>query len=78
MCNNNVITRPIDELLRQTGGPLFDANDATLIGGWVAIARIVSVLWADWGRLDGYGQQQCALITALEASTQDIEEDEGA
>ena len=68
MCNNNVITRPIDELLHQTGMPLFDPNDATLSGGQVAIARIVSALRADWDRLDG--QQQRALITMLEASTQ--------
>ena len=72
MCNNNVITRPIDELLRQAGVPLFDANDGTLSGGEMAIARIVSALRADWDRLDG--QQQRALITALETSTQDIEE----
>ena len=74
MCNNNVITRPIDELLRQAGVPLFDLNDGTLSGGEMAIARIVSALRADWDRLDG--QQQRALITALETSTQDIEEAE--
>ena len=74
MCNNNVITRPIDELLRQAGVPLFDANDGTLSGGEMAIARIVSALRADWDRLDG--QQQRALITVLEASTQATEEAE--
>ena len=68
------MTRPIDELLRQAGVPLFDLNDGTLSGGEMAIARIVSALRADWDRLDG--QQQRALITALEASTQDIEEAE--
>ena len=74
MCNNNVITRPIDELLRRAGVPLFDANDGTLSGGEMAIARIVSALRADWDRLDG--QQQRALITVLEASTQATEEAE--
>ncbi len=74
MCNNNVMTRPIDELLRQTGVPVFDPDDATLSGGEVAIARIVSVLRADWDRLDS--QQQRVLITALEASTQATEEAE--
>ena len=68
------MTRPIDELLRQTGVPLFDPNDGTLSGGEMAIARIVSALRADWDRLDG--QQQRALITALEASTQATEEAE--
>ena len=68
------MTRPIDELLRQAGVPLFDLNDGTLSGGEMAIARIVSALRADWDRLDG--QQQRALITALETSTQDIEEAE--
>ena len=68
------MTRPIDELLRQTGVPLFDPNDATLSGGEVAIARIASALREDWDRLDG--QQQCALSTALEASAQDTEEAE--
>lgn len=74
MCNNNVMTRPIDELLRQAGVPLFDLNDGTLSGGEMAIARIVSALRADWDRLDG--QQQRALITVLEASTQATEEAE--
>lgn len=74
MCNNNVMTRPIDELLRQAGVPLFDPNDGTLSGGEMAIARIVSALRADWDRLDG--QQQRALITALETSTQATEEAE--
>ena len=68
MCNNNVITRLIDELLRQTGVPLFDPNDATLSGGQVASARIVNALRADWDRIGG--QQQRALITMLEVSTQ--------
>lgn len=68
------MTRPIDELLRQTGVPVFDPDDATLSGGEVAIARIVSVLRADWDRLDS--QQQRVLITALEASTQATEEAE--
>lgn len=68
MCNNNVITRLIDELLRQTGVPVFDPSDGALIGGEVATARIVSVLRADWDRING--QQQRVLITALEASTQ--------
>ena len=68
------MTRPIDELLRQAGVPLFDLNDGTLSGGEMAIARIVSALRADWDRLDG--QQQRALITALEASTQATEEAE--
>lgn len=68
MCNNNVIARPIDELLHQAGVPSFDPNDGALSGGEVAIARIVSVLGADWDRLDG--QQQRALITMLEVSTQ--------
>ena len=54
--------------------PVFDANDATLSGGEVAIARIASVLREDWDRLDG--QQQRALITALETSTQATEEAE--
>ena len=48
--------------------PLFAPNDATLSGGQVAIARIVSALRADWDRIGG--QQQRALITMLEASTQ--------
>ena len=74
MCNNNVMTCPIDELLRQTGVPVFDPNDATLSGGEVAIARIASALREDWDRLDG--QQQRALITALETSTQATEEAE--
>src|SRR5699024_4460725 len=74
VCNNNVMTRPIDELLRQTGVPVFDPNDATLSGGEVAIARIASALREDWDRLDG--QQQRALITALETSTQATEEAE--
>lgn len=68
------MTRPIDELLRQTGVPLFDPSDATLSGGEVAIARIVSALRADWDRLDG--QQQRALIAVLEASAQATEEAE--
>ena len=68
------MTRPIDELLRQAGVPLFDPNDATLSGGEVAIARIASALREDWDRLDG--QQQRALITVLEASTQATEEAE--
>jgi len=68
------MTRPIDELLRQAGVPLFDLNDGTLSGGEMAIARIVSALRADWDRLDG--QQQRALITVLEASTQATEEAE--
>ena len=68
------MTRPIDELLRQAGVPLFDLNDGTLSGGEMAIARIVSALRADWDRLDG--QQQRALITALETSTQATEEAE--
>lgn len=68
------MTRPIDELLRQAGVPLFDPNDGTLSGGEMAIARIVSALRADWDRLDG--QQQRALITALETSTQATEEAE--
>ena len=68
------MTRPIDELLRQTGVPVFDPNDATLSGGEVAIARIANVLREDWDRLDG--QQQRALITALETSTQATEEAE--
>lgn len=68
------MTRPIDELLRQTGVPVFDPNDATLSGGEVAIARIASALREDWDRLDG--QQQRALITALETSTQATEEAE--
>ena len=54
--------------------PVFDPNDATLSGGEVAIACISSALREDWDRLDG--QQQRALITALETSTQDIEEAE--
>ena len=54
--------------------PLFDPNDGTLSGGEMAIARIVSALRADWGRLDG--QQQRVLIAALEASTQATEEAE--
>lgn len=74
VCNNNVMTRPIDELLRQAGVPLFDPSDATFSGGEVAIARIVSALRADWDRLDG--QQQRALITVLEASAQATEEAE--
>lgn len=41
------MTRPIDELLRQTGVPLFDADDATLSGEEVAIARIASALRED-------------------------------
>lgn len=68
------MTRPIDELLRQTGVPVFDPNDATLSGGEAASASIVSALVAHWDRLDG--QQQRALITALEASAQDTEEAE--
>ena len=68
------MTRPIDELLRQAGVPLFDLNDGTLSGGEMAIARIVSALRADWDRLDG--QQQRALITVLEASPQATEEAE--
>ena len=68
------MTRPIDELLRLAGVPLFDLNDGTLSGGEMAIARIVSALRADWDRLDG--QQQRALITVLEASTQATEEAE--
>ena len=68
------MTRPIDELLRQAGVPLFDLNDGTLSGGEMAIARIVSALRADWDRLDG--QQQRALITVLETSTQATEEAE--
>lgn len=74
MCNNNVITRPIDELLRQAGVPLFDPNDGALSGGEVATARIVSALRSDWDRLDG--QQQRGLITALEAPAQATEEAE--
>ncbi|GAA1753927.1 hypothetical protein GCM10009794_18640 [Rothia terrae] len=74
MCNNNVMTRPIDELLRQAGVPSLGSNNGTLSGGEMAIARIVSALRADWDRLDG--QQQRALITALEASTQATEEAE--
>jgi len=66
------MTRPINELLRQTGVPLFDPSDDTLSGGEMATARIVSALRADWDRLDG--QQQRVLITALEASAQDTEE----
>jgi len=72
VCNNNLMTRPINELLRQTGVPSFDPSDATLSGGEMATARIVSALRADWDRLDG--QQQRVLITALEASAQDTEE----
>lgn len=68
------MTRPINELLRQTGVPLFDPSDDTLSGGEMATARIVSALRADWDRLDG--QQQRVLITALEASAQDTEEAE--
>ena len=74
MCNNNVMTRPIDELLRQAGVPSLGSNNGTLSGGEMTIARIVSALRADWDRLDG--QQQRALITALEASTQATEEAE--
>jgi len=74
VCNNNVMTRPIDELLRQAGVPSLGSNNGTLSGGEMAIARIVSALRADWDRLDG--QQQRALITALEASTQATEEAE--
>ena len=66
------MTRPIDELLRQAGVPSLGSNNGTLSGGEMAIARIVSALRADWDRLDG--QQQRALITALEASTQATEE----
>ena len=66
--------RPIDELLRQAGVPSLGSNNGTLSGGEMAIARIVSALRADWDRLDG--QQQRALITALEASTQATEEAE--
>ena len=47
------MTCPIDELLRQTGVPVFDPNDASLSGGEVAIARIASALREDWDRLDG-------------------------
>lgn len=54
--------------------PLFDPNDGTLSGGEMAITRIVSALRADWGRLDG--QQQRALIAALETSAQVTEEAE--
>ena len=68
------MTRPIDELLRQAGVPSLGSNNGTLSGGEMAIARIVSALRADWDRLDG--QQQRALITALEASTQATEEAE--
>ena len=68
------MTRPIDELLRQAGVPSLGSNNGTLSGGELAIARIVSALRADWDRLDG--QQQRALITALEASTQATEEAE--
>lgn len=69
------MTRPIDELLRQAGVPSLGSNNGTLSGGEMAIARIVSALRADWDRLDG-GQQQRALITALEASIQATEEAE--
>lgn len=68
------MTHPIDELLRQAGVPSLGSNNGTLSGGEMAIARIVSALRADWDRLDG--QQQRALITALEASTQATEEAE--
>ena len=68
------MTRPIDELLRQAGVPSLGSNNGTLSGGEMTIARIVSALRADWDRLDG--QQQRALITALEASTQATEEAE--
>lgn len=68
------MTRPIDELLRQAGVPSLGSNNGTLSGGEMAIARIVSALRADWDRLDG--QQQRALITVLEASTQATEEAE--
>lgn len=68
------MTRPIDELLRQAGVQSLGSNNGTLSGGEMAIARIVSALRADWDRLDG--QQQRALITALEASTQATEEAE--
>ena len=68
------MTRPIDELLRQAGVPLFDPSDVTLSGGEMAIARIVSALRADWDRLDG--QQQRAIITSLETSAQATEEAE--
>ena len=68
------MTRPIDELLRQAGVPSLGSNNGTLSGGEMAIARIVSALRADWDRLDG--QQQRALITALETSTQATEEAE--
>ena len=68
------MTRPIDELLRQAGVPSLGSNNGTLSGGEMAIARIVSALRADWDRLDG--QQQRALITALEAFTQATEEAE--
>jgi hypothetical protein len=68
------MTQPIDELLRSAGVPSFDASDGTLSGGEVAIARIVSALRKDWDRLDG--QQQRALVSALEASTQATEEAE--
>jgi len=46
-------------------------NDAILSSGQVVITRIVSALRADWDRLDG--QQQRALVSALEASTQATE-----
>ena len=74
LCNNNIMTQPIDELLRSAGVPLFDASDGTLSGGEAASASIVSALVAHWDRLDG--QQQRALVSALEASTQATEEAE--
>lgn len=51
--------------------PLFGPNDDTLSGGEVAMARIVQVLVADWDRLDG--QQQRALVKALETSAKATE-----
>nr|WP_098073322.1 antitoxin [Corynebacterium casei] len=54
--------------------PHFDASDGTLSGGEAASASIVSALVAHWDRLDG--QQQRALVSALEASTQATEEAE--
>ncbi|AHI19351.1 antitoxin [Corynebacterium casei] len=68
------MTQPIDELLRSAGVPFFDASDGTLSGGETASASIVSALVAHWDRLDG--QQQRALVSALEASTQATEEAE--
>lgn len=65
---------PIDELLRQSGVPFFDASDGTLSGGEIASARIVDALVKDWDSLDG--QQQRSLVSVLEASTQATEEAE--